>query len=266
MPIWIIILLAVLFILFTISIVLYFIQDSFIFHAEKLSQNFNFSFKNEFEEINLTSKDGNILNGLLLKSSNPKGIILFYHNHSGNIEHWSKSINFILKYNYDVLMMDYRGYGKSSGKFNEELMLEDSLLWYNFVRKSYNENLITVYGRGIGSTFATYVSSLNNPKQLILESPLYDMIFTANFIYPYVPLKKIISKYKFNTALYITEVKCKIFIFHGIKDKLVSYKSGKKLYEKVKENSELYLIAEGNHYNLINNSVFLNKIKDILKT
>ena len=265
MPIWIILLLAIFIILLTISIVLYFIQDSFIFHAVKLPPDYKYAFKNEFEEINLKTDDGNILNAVLFKAADSKGMVLFFHNHSGNVEHWSSSANFIINYNYDVLMIDYRGYGKSTGKYNEELMLKDSLLWYNFARKIYDEESITIYGRGIGATFATYVSSLNNPKRLILESPLYDLLSTAKFLYAYVPFKKVISRYNFNTAEYITKVKCRIYIFHGMKDRLVSYKSSEKLHERVRENSELYLMPDGNHYNLITNSIYLNKVKDILK-
>jgi len=265
MPVWIILLLAILIILLTVSVVLYFIQDSFIFHAVKLPSDYKYVFKNEFEEINLKTDDGNILNAVLFKAVDSRGVVFFFHNHSGNVEHWSSSANFIINYNYDVLMIDYRGYGKSTGKYNEELMLKDSLLWYNFARKIYDEESITIYGRGIGATFATYVSSLNNPKQLILESPLYDLFSTSHFLYPYVLFKKVISRYKFDTAKYIKNVKCRIYIFHGMKDRLVNYKSSEKLHERVRENSELYLMPDGNHYNLITNSIYLNKVKDILK-
>jgi len=261
-----IIVMTVLFVLLTISVVLYFIQDSFIFHAEKLPLDYEFSFKNEFKEINLDAGDGNTLNAVLFKANNSKGILIYFHNHSGNIEHCSNMpIDFILNKNYDILKMDYRGYGKSTGKYNEELMLSDSLLWYDFVRKNYAEDLITVYGRGIGATFATYVSSRNNPNQLVLESPLFDLFTTASFLYPYVRIKKIISNYKFETAAYIVKVKCKIYIFHGVKDRLVHYSNGQRLYELVKDKSELFLIPEGNHYNLINDNTYLDEINKILE-
>ncbi len=262
MPFWIILLLVIIFILLTISIVLYFIQDGMVFHAEKLPANHKFYFQNKFEEFHLKTEDGESLNGLLFKVHNPKGVVLFFHNHSGNIEHWSRSAIFINSLNYDVLMMDYRGFGKSTGGFNEQLMLKDSLLWYNFTKKLYNENTITVYGRGLGAAFATYVTSKNNPKQLVLEAPIYSVYDTAKSHYPYLPTK-LILKYKFETYKYIGKVKCKTYFFHGIKDDLVPYASSEKLHEIIKDISELYLIPEGNHYDLINTSIFLNKIKEI---
>ncbi len=264
MPFWIILLLAILFILFTISILLYFIQEKFIFHAEKLPSNYEFSFRNEYEEFNLKTEDGKKLNGLLFKVKKSKGVVLFFHNHSGNINHWNRSAVFINDLNYDVLMMDYRGFGKSTGAFNEQLMFKDSLLWYNFTKKRYDEKSIMVYGRGIGATFATYVTSKNEPKRLVLESPIYSVYHAAKFNYPYLPTK-LILKYKFETYKHIGKVKCKTYFFHGVKDKLVPFSSSKKLHELIKDNSELYLIPEGNHYDLINNAIFLDKIKEIMR-
>ncbi len=129
--------------------------------------------------------------------------------------------------------------------------------------KHYDESVITLYGRGIGATFATYLSSINNPKQLILESPLYNLFYTAKFHYPFVPAK-LISRYKFETAAYITKVTCKIFIFHGKINELVNYKNSLKLYELSKSNIELILIPDGNHYNLINHKMYLEKMDQIL--
>lgn len=242
---------------------MYLIQDKLIFHAEKLPVNYQYSFKNDFEEINLNTDDGNVQNGLLFKVKNSKGLVIFFHNHSGNIEHWSRSAIFINTLNYDVLIMDYRGFGKSTGKFNEQSFLKDSELWYNYALENYEESKITVYGRGIGSAFATYVASLNNPKQLCLESPVYNLNCVVKDHYPYL-LYQIILKYKFDTAKYFSKVPCKIYIFHGKINKLIRYDNAIKLYNLSKDNTELYLIPDGNHYNLINNQFYQNKIKEIL--
>ena len=247
------------------STVLYFVQDKIIFHAEKLPANYTFSFRNDFEEINLKTQDGETLNGLLFKIKEPKGVILFFHNHSGNVEHWSRSATYVNHLKYDILLMDFRGYGKSTGKYNEKNMFKDAKLWYDFAKNIYSESFITVYGRGIGATFATYVASLNNPKRLLLESPMYDLVFTSRYHYPYIPFKILILKYKFRTADYIKGVKCKTYIFHGEQNSIVNYKNSVKLYELNKENIELISIPDGNHYNLVNHKTFIQSIDRILK-
>ncbi len=263
MSYWLIILLTLFFIFLTISVVMHFIQDKLIFHAEKLPVDYQFSYKNDFEEINLKTKDNNVLNGLLFKVLNSKGLIVFFHNHSGNIEHWGRITEIVMNKSYDILLMDYRGFGKSTGKYNEKHMFQDAVLWYKYTLKHYDESVITLYGRGIGATFATYLSSINNPKQLILESPLYNLFYTAKFHYPFVPAK-LISRYKFDTAAYISKATCEIFIFHGKINELVNYKNSLKLYELSKSNIELILIPDGNHYNLINHKMYLEKMDQIL--
>ena len=254
----------ILFLLAIVSTVIYFYQDRIIFHPEKLPKNHVFTFTNEFEEINLITDDGITLNGLLFKTGNSRGMVIFYHNHSGNIEHWSRSAFFMNKLDYDVLLMDYRGFGKSTGKFNEKTFLSDSLLWYSYAMEHYDEELISIYGRGIGATFATYVASLNKPKRLCLESPFHSINYVGKAHYPYLPVK-IISKYKFETDKYIVDVDCKIYIFHGKQNKLVNYKNSSKLYELSKGNMELFLIPDANHYNLMNNAFYLNKMAVICK-
>ncbi len=263
MTTWSIILIVIILAFLLVNIVLYFIQDRFIFYAEKLPKDFQFSFKNEFDEINLKTEDGHILNGLHFKGKDPKGILLIFHNHSGNIINMNATAELLIEFNYDVLLMDYRGYGKSTGNYNEQSMLEDSKLWYDYTKKYFSEDHITVMGRGIGATFATYVASKNNPKRLILGSPLFNMNYTVKFLYPYLPYQ-LILKYKFDTAKFITNVNCNIFIFHGKKDKLVNYTNSIKLHELTKENSELNVISEGDHYNMINDKTVFNRLKEIL--
>lgn len=252
----------VIFLVAIILIVLYLFQDRIIFHPEELPKDFQFEFSNEFEEINLTTDDHNVLNGLLIKANNSKGLIIYYHNHSANIDQWSRSVQFMNKMDYDVLLMDYRGFGKSTGKFNEKIFLSDSILWYSYALDHYSEEDITVYGRGVGATFATYVASLNNPKRLCLESPIYSLYYVAKVHYPYLPIK-MISKYKFETGKYIVDVNCKIYIFHGKQNKFINYKNSLKLNELSKGNMELLLIPDVNHYNMINNTVYLSKIEEL---
>ncbi len=257
----------ILVILFTIIImaVLYLGQDRMIFHAEKLPANYRFSFKSDFEEINLKTQDNETLNGLLFKIKEPKGVVLYFHNHSGNIEHWSRSATYVNHLKYDTLLMDYRGYGKSTGNYNEKKMFEDAIIWYDYARNIYGESMITVYGRGIGAAFATYVASLNNPKNLILESPVYDLIFTSNHHYPYVPFKRLIAKYKFATSDYIRNVKCQIYIIHGKSNDLVRYENSLKLQELANDRIDLLIIPDGNHFNLVNHKMYLDKINAILQ-
>jgi len=261
MSVWMILLVFVILILVLVSLVLYLIQEKFIFHGVKIPVDYNFNFEHDFEEINLSAKDGEVLNAVLFKRQEPKGLILFFHNHSGNVIKWSDTAIFLSNYNYNVLLVDYRGFGKSTGKFDENMMQEDAGLWYDLVKDQYSE--IIVFGRGIGAYFAARVAANNTVDQLILESPVYNLARAGKYIYPYQPYY-LLLKYKFDCSEDIRRVHCKTTILHGKKDSVVCYRSSQDLYELNRDHVELILIEDADHFNIMNHPVYLETIERLL--
>jgi len=243
---------------------LYFFQEKLIFQSKRLAKNFTYSFDKEFEEINLTTKDNSIINALHFKVKNPKGIILYFHGNKGSLERWGTIASTFTDYGYDVFVMDYRGYGKSTGKRAEKKLYSDALLCYNHIKKSYSENSIILYGRSLGGTFATYIASKHKPKKLVLEAPFYNLTNTADFHYPLTPT--FLLKYKFPSDKYIMKVSCPITIFHGTQDNVTPYNGGRKLFEKATiQHKEFITIDNGTHHNLAISKVYEDKIKELLK-
>lgn len=246
-----------------LNVGLYFFQEKLIFHPEKLQQDYKYTFDKKFEEVNLKTDDNSVINALHFKVENPKGIILYFHGNKGNLQRWGNIVSPFTDYDYDVFVIDYRGYGKSVGKRNEENLYSDAQQSYEYVQQFFSEDKIVIYGRSLGATFASYIASKHKPNQLILEAPFYNLIDAANFHYPYVPA--FLLKYKFTSDKYISKVTCPITIFHGIKDKVISYEGGKKLFEKATvKNKEFITINDGNHHNLADFKAYKDKIKELL--
>ena len=149
---------------------LYFFQESFLFLPTQLEQDFEYSFENKFEEINLINHEVS-LNGLHFKVENPKGVILYFHGNAGNLSRWGEIVQPLLRFNYDLIVMDYRSYGKNKGEFSEAAMYEDAQVFYDYAKNYFPESEIVLYGRSLGTTFATQMAAKNNPDQLILETP-----------------------------------------------------------------------------------------------
>ena len=228
----------------------YFFQEKIIFRPKKISKNELYSFDKKFEEVNLNTEDSATINAIHFKVENPKGVILYFHGNKGNLNRWGKVVLPFTNHGYDVFVMDYRGYGKSTGKKTEPAMYKDAQLCYDYLQKSYKENTIIVYGRSLGGTFATYVASQNNPKQLILEATFYSMTQVIHNKFPILPYNKLLN-FKFETDQFISKVKSPTLIFHGSKDRLVSVDLSKKLYEKSnKENTTFIEINEATHHNI----------------
>lgn len=247
-----------------IGAALYFLQAKMIFMPNPLPQDYSYSFPGNFEEINLESKDGAVLNALHFKVENPKGVILYFHGNAGELSRWGIVIQKFVDMDYDVLVMDFRGYGKSTGVLSQKALYDDAQLFYNLLLKSYSENEIVVYGRSLGTTFATYVAANNHPKQLILEAPFYSLDEVASERFPIYPVSWVL-KYHFPTYQYLKEVSCPILILHGTDDSVVNYKNGEKL-SKIKTKGKLIFITfpKGNHHNLVNYELYKNTLDSIL--
>ena len=243
----------------------YLFQEKVIFRPKKLAKDYIFSFDKKFEEVNLTTDDNSIINAIHFKVKNPKGIILYFHGNKGNLQRWGPMIFPFTEYGYDVFVMDYRGYGKSNGERNEKNLYNDALLSYNYVKRLFDEEKITIYGRSLGGTFATFVASQNSSKQLILEAPFYNLLDLSYRKFRFLPYKNLL-RYKFNSNNFITNVECPITIFHGDDDRLISIQSGKKLYDASnKKVSKFIEIKNGTHHNLMNSGLFKEKMASLLK-
>ncbi len=227
----------------------YLFQEHLIFHPERLSEKYKFNFDGDFKEQFFKTEDGNTLSALFFKAENSKGVIFYHHGNTGNLETWGlKAIDFTTK-GYDILIYDYRGYGKSTGKIKSEKMLfSDASLIYKELLYNYKERDIILYGTSLGTGIASYIAHKNHPGILILETPYCNFYDVAKFHYPYLP-NSILLNYHLKTDKYLPKVKAKVFLFHGTEDETVPYVSSQRLVE-LSENITLFTINEGSHNNL----------------
>ncbi len=243
---------------------LYFFQENLIFHPKQLPQNFSFQFELEFEEIWIAGSDGAQLHGLHFPALEAQGTLLYFHGNAGSLERWGTIVQYFVKQQYNVIVMDYRQFGKSTGRLTESFLYEDSLEWYTYATNTYPDLPITAYGRSLGTTFATYVASQQHVKQLVLETPFYSIQDEARSRFPFLPVKRLLH-YNFPTYQFINDVEAPIVIFHGTEDAVVHYAHGKRLFEHItQEQKKFVTIPEGGHNNLIESEVYRNAVKAIL--
>ena len=247
-----------------ISIVLYFFQERFLFHPEKLPKDFQFQYENqEVKEYNLEIKEGVVINGLHFKSKESKGLVYYLKGNSKSIKGWGKfAVDFTL-HGYDVIMIDYRGFGKSTGKMSQQTMKDDALLVYEKLKKVVKEENIIVYGRSLGTGLVTKVASMNNPKMLVLACPYFSMSKNVKRYLPFIPLG-LVMRYQMPTYKWIKYVDCPIKIIHGTNDKVIKFKSSLKLSKMKPAQTRLYPIIDGGHKNLHNFESYHRALKEVL--
>jgi pimeloyl-ACP methyl ester carboxylesterase len=247
-----------------ICILSYFLQEKFIFFPEKLDKSFQFSFTQEFREINVTTKEGKLINGLLFTTDRSKGLIFYLHGNAGSLRTWGDVAKRYMNLNYDVFILDYPGYGKSEGNINRQQQLVDDVQQaYDEMKKRYKEQNIVIVGYSIGTGPAAIIASINNPRLLILQAPYYSLSDLMKHYYPIIPT--FLLKYKFETNESLKTCKMPVVVFHGDEDEVVYYGSSLKLKQSFKLNDTLITLKGQGHNGITDNPQYINSIGEILK-
>lgn len=253
------------------SELLKYFQEKVVFLPVILPHDHTYDFENDFEEYLWDTPFDGKINALHFRIKNPKGVIAYFHGNADNLHRWGKIAVEFTKFGYDVLVMDYRGYGKSSGPRNEEYLYSDAQFFYDFAKENYGENKIIVYGRSLGGAFATKIAGENQPKMVILEATFYNLQDIVNRWLPGKVTDKVSPKmtYHFLSNQNILKVKVPLYHFHGTKDSVVPLKSGKKLFEVFEKEhpkiaKKFIEIKGGTHEDLIKYDEFIEEMKKIL--
>lgn len=246
-----------------VCVLLFFFQENLIFFPQKLEKSYKFSFDQEFDEIDIETKDNKLLNGILFKADSSKGLIFYLHGNAGSLSSWGDVAKSYTYLKYDVFMLDYRGYGKSEGSIDgQSQFFQDIQTAYDKLKNKYSEDKIIVLGYSIGTGLAAKLASTNSPRLLILQAPYYSLTDMMRHTYPIMPA--FILKYKFETVDYIKNCKMPVVIFHGDQDGVVYYGSSLKLQKEFKKQDTLITLYGQGHNGMTDNLEYEIEIQKIL--
>jgi len=252
--------------LYVLTLVFFYVkQEKFFFNPKQLDKSYVFDFKEPFEELNIQTDNNIKLNALLFKAEISKGVVLYFHGNAGAIHDWGKRAHLFLDNQYDVLFVDYRGYGKSDGEYcKPEDLFNDAQKVYDYTKTLYKEENIVVLGFSLGSGLASYVASKNQPKMAILNAPYYSWkTLIAEEIAP--PIPKFLIKYDIPSYQFVKKIKCPVKIFHGTRDFLIHPDTNsKKLKQLNPKNIELTFIMDAAHNGIHITKQYYEELQRIL--
>lgn len=248
-----------------IGIALYYLQEKFLFHPEKLPAGYSWKFDVPFKELNIPFNEKDTVNMVKFfpTDSVRKGVVIYYHGNKENIGRYAKFVTLFTANGYEVWMQDYPGYGKSAGTRTEKKMYEQAMALYTMAAGKYGRDSIILYGKSLGTGIAAYVASQITCKRLILETPYYsipDLFGCYAFIYP----TQRMSTYKIPTNEYLQLVNYPVTIFHGTDDGVIPYRCASKLKKVLKPTDEFITIEKGTHHNLAGFDLYKNKMDSLL--
>lgn len=200
-----------------------------------------------FEDVHLTTDDGVRLHGWYVPAEGARRTLLFFHGNAGNISHRLDSLIDFHALGVNVLMLDYRGYGRSEGAPTERGTYEDALTaWRHLVEeRGTPPGQIVLHGRSLGGAVAAWLASRRPAGGLILESSFRSLPELAAELYPWLPARRL-ARLDYDTEARLAEVAVPVLIIHARADEIVPFEHGRALYAAAPEPST-FLALEGDH-------------------
>lgn len=236
--------------LYAMVIVLaYFFQEKMIFLPGKLPQEYVFDLREQDEEVFIAMEDGARINGLLFNNG-AKKVVLYFHGNAGDLSGWQYVAQDFHTIGWDVLIIDYRGFGKSKGSLSEQAMYSDARACYDYLlQRQYAPEHIVIYGRSIGTGPAVDLAAQVTHGGLILETPYSSLSELAHEKMPFL-FPKLISKYPFDSQSKLSGLSAPVFLVHGDRDGLIPYAHSQRLYEDIRVEKELLIVRGADHNNI----------------
>jgi uncharacterized protein len=160
-----------------------------------------------------------------LRLPEPRGVVFFLHGNSGNLKEWLVDVDAFRQVNFDVVMFDYRGFGKSSGCIESESQLRADVraVWAEFAGQ-YEGKRVVISGQSLGTALAAGLAAElcaagRAPALTLLVSPYSSMRALADELYPWVPRK--VLRYPLHTAEHAALLSGPLMLIHGDKDELI---------------------------------------------
>lgn len=246
-----------------VGIVIYYFQNKIFYHPVKLPDSYQYNFTQPFRELNIPYNRSSTINIIQFNTDvQPKGVVLYFHGNRENIAHYQQYTRNFTNSGYDVWMMDYPGFGKSTGLFTEQMIYNWSLILYKLARASYEPSQIIIYGKSLGTGFATQLASIRDCKYLLLETPYYSLPSLLQHYLPVYPSS--ILKMQLPTGEYIKNVTAPITIFQGTSDWTVTPGNTEKLKKFLKPSDKVILIEGGHHNDLPGHKEYQDELRKLL--
>ncbi len=230
----------------------------------------------KFEPADIRTADGETLSAWWVPADEPRGTMLFFHGNAGNISH---RLDYLLLFNrmrFNTLIVDYRGYGKSTGSPSEEGTYRDAEAAWDYLRGARSvqaQNLVIVgesLGGGVASWLAAKLSLIpspspegrrekdsaplleregagvrTGPRAVVLLSTFTSATDLGAQIYWFLPVR-LISRLGYDNAENLKRIKAPVFIAHSRDDDIIPFSHGRKLFEGAAE-PKAFLEMRGGH-------------------
>jgi fermentation-respiration switch protein FrsA (DUF1100 family) len=205
----------------------------------------------QHEDVGIDTADGERLHGWYVPATNARGTLLFFHGNAGNISHRLESILIFNRLALDVLIVDYRGYGQSTGRPGEQGTYRDAqAAWDYLVReRSVSPGNIVIFGRSLGGAVGAWLASelpaVEQPAAVIIESAFTSGADMARRLYPVYPAR-LLTRLRYPVVDYVQRISCPVLVVHSRNDEIIPFAMGRAIYEAAPQPRD-FIELRGDH-------------------
>ena len=233
-----------------LSLALYLLQGKMVFLANMPGRALTATpsdFGLEFEDVSITTRDGEKLHGWYVPAIRGRGVVLFFHGNAGNISHRLDSIEIFHQLGLDTLIIDYRGYGQSSGKPTEQGTYLDAEAAWNYLvdERGVAANRIIIFGRSLGGAIGAWLGTQQTAAAVIIESSFTSGVDMARRLYPFLPAR-LITRLHYPAAEYASRLQCPVLVVHSRDDEIIPFEMGQSIYAAAPQRKS-FLELRGDH-------------------
>lgn len=202
----------------------------------------------DFQDVALETADGVALHGWYVPAPGARRVLLFFHGNAGNISHRLDSIQIFHDLGLDVLIIDYRGYGRSEGSPSEQGTYRDAEAAWRYLagERGLDPGRVVVFGRSLGAAVAAWLAARHPPGALILESAFRSVPAMAAELYPWLPVRWL-ARLRYETQAYVGQVTAPVLVVHSTDDEIVPFTHGQAVYDAAREPKTLLRLRGGHN-------------------
>lgn len=231
---------------------LYFKQSSLVFLPE-MDRHFRASPAEiglPFTPLGLATSDGENLDGWFVPADakqTPRGLVIFFHGNAGNIAHRLDYLRMFHDLGLSTLIIDYRGYGRSSGTPSEAgSYLDADAAWrHATLTLGFPADRIVIFGESLGGGIATRLAVANRPGALVLASTFTSIPDLGAELYPLLPVR-LLANIRYDNLARLPQVACPILVMHSRDDDIIPFSHGRRLFESARAPKQ-FLEMSGGH-------------------
>jgi fermentation-respiration switch protein FrsA (DUF1100 family) len=202
-----------------------------------------------FEDAWIDTEDGERLHGWFVPADDARGTLLFFHGNAGNISHRLESLLIFNRLGLDVLMVDYRGYGQSSGKPGEKGTYRDARAAWGYLveQRRVPPGRIVIFGRSLGGAVGAWLASRPDvvPAGVIIESSFSSAVDMGKRLYPMLPVR-LITRIDYPVREYVTRFQAPVLVAHSRQDDIIPFDMGQIIFDAAPE-PKSFLEMAGDH-------------------